>query len=289
MINKTYKSLQKTRNSFFNAFSVITGKKKIDESSINDFEEKLLLCDLGFDFTDQIIKKIKNGIDSEFKAEDAIKGLIKNYLKDLSFSCNNEKRIVMISGVNGSGKTTLCAKLSKYYKDLGKNVSVIGADTFRAAAQEQIAHWCLNNNINFFTNTHSKDPSSVIFEGLDSLKESNFDKIIIDTAGRLHTSINLMNELNKMQRIIMKFEESYNNWISIDSTLGQNSVKQIEIFKNHINIDGIVLNKMDGSAKGGVAIPIMKKYGIPVKFIGTGESVEDIEFFNLDSYLESLF
>ena len=289
MISKTYKSLRKTRNSLFNAVSLITGKKKIDDVTIDDFEEKLLLCDIGFDVTEKIISKLKLSIDSKIKIEDLIKNTISDFLIDVPFDKDDSSNIVMVSGINGTGKTTSCAKLAHYYKKIDKKVIVIAADTFRAAAKEQIAYWCSNNDIECFDIQKAKDPSSIIFEGLKYSRTSNYDKIIIDTAGRLHTSISLMNELSKMERVIEKFEESYSSWISIDSTSGKNAINQISIFQKNLKINGIILNKMDGSAKGGAAIPIMKEYNIPIKFIGTGEKIEDIEIFNLDHYLEGFF
>ena len=289
MISKTYKSLKKTRDSLFNAVSLITGKKKLDNFTIDKFEEKLLLCDIGFDVTEEIISKLKKSIDSKIEIETLIKNTISDFLIDISFGEEDRSGIIMVSGINGTGKTTSCAKLAHYYKNINKKVLVIAADTFRAAAKEQILFWCSENNIECFDMPNSKDPSSIIFEGLKYCKTSNYDKIIIDTAGRLHTSANLMNELNKMERVIEKFEDSYDSWISIDSTSGKNAINQISVFQKHLKISGIILNKMDGSAKGGAAIPIMKEYNIPVKFIGTGEKIDDIETFNLDSYLEGFF
>lgn len=289
MIRKTYNSLRKTRNSLFNAVSLITGKKKIDDGVIEEFEEKLLLCDIGFDVTEEIVSKLRMSVDSKIEIEKLIKNTILDFLSDVSFNNNDNSKIIMVSGINGTGKTTSCAKLAYYYKNRGQKVLIIAADTFRAAAKEQISYWCTRNNIECFDIQNSKDPSSIIFEGLKYCKDSNYDKVIIDTAGRLHTSVNLMNELNKMERVVEKFEESYNSWISIDSTSGKNAINQISIFQEHLKISGIILNKMDGSAKGGVAIPIMKKYGIPVSFIGIGEKIQDIEVFNLDDYLEGFF
>ena len=287
MIGKTYKSLKKTRTSFFNAISVITGKKKLDASIIDDFEEKLLLCDIGYEVCHEIIAKIKKSISANVSVEELIKGVIENFLSDVCFESRNSK-VVMISGINGTGKTTSCAKLANYYNKRDKKVLVVAADTFRAAAEEQILFWCADNKIDCFQKKEVKDPSAIIFECLKECSDLNYDKIIIDTAGRLHTSINLMNEVNKMERVIEKFELNYDSWISIDSTLGKNSINQIDFFKNYLKINGIILNKMDGSAKGGVAIPIMKKYNIPVKFTGIGEKIDDIEAFDLNKYLDGL-
>ena len=289
MINKTYKSLKKTRNSIFNALSVITGKKKLDDDLIDEFEEKMLLSDIGFNLTQEIVSKLKPSISSSVSVEVLIKETISAYLDEVKFFTEFTSSVIMISGINGTGKTTTCAKLANYYKNKGNKVLVIAADTFRAAAQEQISHWCLKNEIDCFNRIASKDPSSIIFEGLKNNNKNNYDKIIIDTAGRLHTSLNLMNELSKMERVVEKFYNSYESWISLDATSGRNALSQIENFKKYLKVNGIILNKMDGSAKGGVAIPIMKKNNIPIKFIGVGEEINDIESFNLKSYLDGLF
>ena len=184
---------------------------------------------------------------------------------------------------------TACAKLAKYYKSKGKKVFIIAADTFRAAAIEQIQFWSQKNDIHFFSKSKSNDPSSVIYDGLKSDLCSNSDVTLIDTAGRLHTSANLMSELSKMERVISKFHNNFDSWISLDATTGQNALQQIDIFRQNININGIILNKMDGSSKGGVAIPIMKNYKIPIKFIGIGEKDDDLVEFYLDNYLDGLF
>ena len=288
MINRTYKGLKKTRNSLFNAVSLITGKKKLDDDLIDEFEEKILLSDIGFDLTEEIISKLKLTVRSNVEVKALIKDTILSFLSKVPFDVVSEPIVTMVSGINGTGKTTVCAKLANYYKNKGRKVLVIAADTFRAAAQEQISYWCSSSNIDCFKMSSSKDPSSIIFEGLKKNFKSKYDNIIIDTAGRLHTSSNLMKELNKMERVVEKFDDCYNSWISIDSTSGKNAISQIEIFRKHLKINGILLNKMDGSAKGGVAIPIMKEHNIPVKYIGLGERIDDIEIFDLRNYLDGL-
>ena len=289
MFNKTRKSLEKTRDSVFNALSIIRGKKQTDSNSINNFEEKLLLCDIGPELTDKIVSEFKLGLSSKITAQDFMKNTIKTYLQEVSFKEREDDKILLISGVNGTGKTTSCVKLAYYYRELGKKVLVIAADTFRAAAQNQISFWCNENNIECFSKESSNDPSSVIFEGLNTSIANQSEKIIIDTAGRLHTSINLMNELGKMERVINKFANSYQSWITLDSTTGQNALNQVDLFKKTLDINGIILNKLDGSAKGGAILSIMKSHNISVKFIGVGEKIEDIIKFNLDEYIESIF
>ena len=286
---ENFKIFKKTRSSIFNAISAIRGKSSLDSKSIEQFEERLLLSDIGFDLVDEIVQKISKGFKNGIKAEDFLKEIFKDFLSDLKFEEVGSSKIILISGINGTGKTTSCAKLSKYYKNQEKKVCLIAADTFRAAAQQQIQYWAEKNEINCFLKENSKDPSSVIFEGLRSEMSKESDVTIIDTAGRLHTSTNLMSELSKMERVIYKFADFYHSWISLDATTGQNALSQIDLFKKNIKINGIILNKMDGSSKGGVAVPIMKSHKIPIKFIGIGEGDEDIVQFNLDNYLEGLF
>ena len=286
---KDFKILKKTRNSILNAISSITGKKRFDSESIDEFEEKLLLLDIGVDLVDEIIEKLDKAVSSEIDIRKFLKNTFKEFLSDIKFNQACDPKIIMVSGINGTGKTTSCAKLANYYKDKGKKVALIAADTFRAAAQEQIQYWANKNDIKCFVKANSKDPSSVVFEGLNSDLSRYSDITIIDTAGRLHTSANLMSELSKMQRVIYKFENSYDSWISLDSTTGQNALNQIDIFKENLDINGIILNKMDGSSKGGVVIPIMKSHQIPIKFLGVGEKDLDILEFNLDNYIDELF
>ena len=286
---KNFKVFKKTRNSILSAISSITGKKRFDSGSIDEFEERLLLSDIGVELVDSIIEKLNKSVSSEINIQEFLKNTFKEFLSDVEFEQTYDSKIIMVSGINGTGKTTSCAKLSNYYKNKGKKVCLIAADTFRAAAQEQIQYWANRNDIKCFMKTNSKDPSSVIFEGLSSDLSRDSDITIIDTAGRLHTSSNLMSELSKMERVIYKFENSYDSWISLDSTTGQNALNQIDVFKKSLNINGIILNKMDGSSKGGVVIPIMKFYQIPIKFLGVGEKDLDILEFNLDTYIDGLF
>ena len=179
MFTKTRKSLSRTRDSIFNALSIIKGKKSLDSTSIDDFEEKLLLCDIGFELTNEIVLSLQSGFDSKLTPEEFIKNIIKVYLREISFKEVDDRKIFLISGVNGAGKTTACAKLALYYKNLGEKVWVIAADTFRAAAQNQISFWCEKNNIRCFSKPSSKDPSSVVFEGLKLSEHNKVEKIII--------------------------------------------------------------------------------------------------------------
>ena len=199
-----------------------------------------------------------------------------------------DSKVTMIVGVNGTGKTTFCAKYAKYLTDLGKKVLIIAADTYRAAAYEQISTWSNNYGFKCIGNPDKNDPSSVIYDSLSSQFAKEADSIIIDSAGRLHNSINLMKELRKMSSVIQKFEYTYRNLISIDANTGKNALDQINLFKEYLSINGVVLNKVDGSAKGGIGISIIKKNNVPICFLGSGESIDDISLFDMDIFLESI-
>ena len=198
--------------------------------------------------------------------------------------------VVMVVGVNGTGKTTSVAKLAKMYKDMGNSVTLVAADTYRAAAVEQLKVWSKRANVDLVCNENSNEPSSVLFDGLSVSKKNNSDIVIVDTAGRLHTYKNLMSELEKMHRITMKRFPEYliKNIITIDSLLGQNSIVQAKEFNKHVPIDGAILTKLDGTAKGGIIFSLHKEIGIPVQFIGVGEELSDFEVFDPEKYVNGL-
>ena len=287
IIKQTYLGLNKSRKKIMNAISFISGKKYLDQEAIDHFEELLISSDIGVDITDEIIFDISKSINKEISPINFIKNKIRDLLGSFEDSLSDEK-IIQVVGVNGVGKTTFCAKVSQYYKNQGENVLIIGADTYRAAASHQIKQWAEKYDIKHAINSNSSSPSSIIYDALQSNDLKSIDRVIIDTAGRLHTSKNLMQELKKMETIISKFSSSYSNWIVLDSIMGQNSINQISLFNDSLSLKGIVLNKMDSSSKGGVIIPIMQKYNIPVKFIGIGEGIDDLIPFEFDAYLNGL-
>ena len=197
----------------------------------------------------------------------------------------------MMVGVNGTGKTTSAAKLARIYRDQGKRVLLIAADTYRAAAIDQLKVWSKRADVRLVCNEKTKEPSAILFDGLTSARSSECEIVIVDTAGRLHTYENLMNELEKMHRIIEnRFSEFVvKNLITIDSLLGQNSIVQAKEFNRHVPLDGAILTKLDGTAKGGIVFPLYKDLGIPVQYIGIGEDIRDIEPFDPENYLDGLF
>jgi len=289
MINyfsKTYKSLFNTRKKIANYFSEITGKKYLSESDIDTMEELLIESDVGWQTTDLIIQQLKDikvdNVNWQDTFFDIVKRLIINECEEV------DAKVVMVVGINGTGKTTSCAKLAKYYSDRNYKVLLVGSDTYRAAANQQIKIWAKKLNLDVIYNTETKDPAAVSYDGVNSGLSKNYDKIIIDTAGRLHTSKNLMDELSKIKRVIGKLTNDISTIITLDANTGQNGLSQIQEFQKYIPIDDVILTKLDGTAKGGVIINIMNNLNIPVKYIGLGEGMDDFAPFNIDDYLNSL-
>ena len=259
------------------------------EEDIEGFEEQLLLADIGYDTVDGIINILRK-LNKEDYIDRIREYLVNELPKKYTIENFESPVVIMMVGVNGTGKTTSSAKLANIYKEQGKKVLLIAADTYRAAAIEQLEIWSNRAGVRLVYNNQTKEPSAVLFDGLNSAKSDNYEVVIVDTAGRLHTYDNLMAELEKMYRIINnRFPEFLvRNLITIDSFLGQNSVVQTKQFNKHIPIDGAILTKFDGTAKGGIIFPLYKQLGVPVKFIGTGEEISDIEFFDPQVYLDGL-
>ena len=290
MLNRLFSALENTRSSISNAFKGLSGNN-ISDDNIEQIEEKLLLADIGFDTVENIIKIIK-----KFKNDNFLNEIKKYLLKELPPKqklMDNESYplIIMVVGVNGTGKTTSAAKLAKLYKDLGSNVTLVAADTYRAAAVEQLRVWSKRANTTLVCNEKATEPSAVLFDGLTSALLNDSDIVIVDTAGRLHTYENLMNELEKMHRIATtRFPQfKVKNIITIDSLLGQNSIVQAEQFNKHVPLDGAILTKLDGTAKGGIVFSLHKKLNLPVQYIGVGEELSDIEIFDPEKYIDGLF
>ena len=282
-INSLFKSKEKIRETFSNVLSF----SKLSDNDIEKIENCLLSADVGWKLTDEIIGNLKK-IKSEDSWEKILINTIKNSIKDVDKRADKLKKIIIIIGVNGSGKTTSSAKLAKYLKDNNKKVTLVGADTYRAAAVEQLEIWSQRMNIDFISNPNTSDPASIAYDGSNSGISNNHDHIIIDTAGRIHTSKNLMMELEKIYRVVNKLSDQISVCISIDGNTGQNAINQVKEFNKFLPIDNIILNKMDGTAKGGIALAIINNLSIPISFLGIGETYNDLVEFDLDQYLESL-
>jgi len=288
-IGNIFQALSKTRKKVANAFdNIIRGS--VTSDSLEELEEILFSTDMGYDTVKSIVNVVENNPNDGFlsEVEDHLISILppieENYL------ISNKPLIVMIVGVNGTGKTTTAAKLSRYYKNQGKNILLIAADTYRAAAIDQLKVWANRLEVNLIYNDQSNKPSSVLFDGLKAAKSNHSDFVIVDTAGRLHTDRNLMSELEKMHRLIKtKFSEfELSSLITLDASLGLNSLNQAKEFVKSADIEGAIMTKMDGSAKGGIIFPIYKELELPVRFMGTGEDLDDLTLFDAKEYTQGL-
>ena len=285
-LKKVFSGFNNTKKNIKSTFEKVFNLDSLSEDDYILIEECLLGSDISWSATEKIIQKLKsNPIDGSNWEE-----VLFNSFKDILEvpNCVDFKNVIIMVGVNGVGKTTASAKLAKFFKDTGNKVMLVAADTYRAAAVNQLKLWSKAMQVDFISNEKSSDPASVSYDGVESGLAKKIDYIIIDTAGRLQVSDNLMNELEKIYRVISKLTDQITVVMNIDSNIGQNSVSQIEKFNEYIPLDSIVLNKMDGTSKGGVIISIIDKLKIPVSFLGVGEKMDDLVEFNTDDYLKSL-
>ncbi len=300
LIEKIFSGLKKTRENFLNKLDDLFGNyKKIDDEFFNRLEEILIMSDVGAVTSVEIVEKIKK-ICREKKCSDV--GELKNIFVDeiINIFRDHDKEekfdiksptIILVVGVNGAGKTTSIGKLGNFFKKQGKSVMFVAADTFRAAATDQLVIWAERINVPIVQRAENSDPGAVIFDAIKSAKAKKTDVLICDTAGRLHNKVNLMNELKKIFKIIKRefSEAQLEVFISIDATMGQNAIQQAKLFNEACDLTGIVLTKLDSSAKGGMVIPIVKDLKIPVRFVGVGEKVEDIQEFDYENFALALF
>ena len=287
-IKKTFSGLHKTRKNIINTFSKIHGKKYLNQDELDELESVLFQSDLSYELTMEIINEFESKtLDDMETWEDKFIELIKLKVAKENDNSDNAK-IYLIIGVNGTGKTTTSAKICNYYINRGFKSMLVGADTYRAAAVEQLKMWSKKLNVKFVSNELTKDPASIVYDAVTSGLKDNFDKIIIDTAGRLHNSVNLMQELEKVYRVSKKFNEKVKVVLVIDSNVGQNGMNQALEFSKFIPVDSLVLTKMDGTAKGGIAVSMVDKLNIPIDFIGMGEGVDDLVPFELETFLKGL-
>ena len=287
IFKNTFSKIFKSKNKIKETFSKVLSFTSLVQEDKEKIEECLLSSDLGWELTEKTLEKLEEN-EKNHTWEEILLKTLKSSIETLEISCRDIKKVILIIGVNGSGKTTSAAKLANFLKINNNSVTLVAADTYRAAAIEQLKIWSQRTNINFISNPNTQDPASIAFDGVKSGITRNDDYIIIDTAGRLHTSKNLMNELEKIYRVICKLTEDISVFISIDGNTGQNGIKQVKEFGKVLPINNIMLNKMDGTAKGGIALSIMHELKIPISFLGIGESYEDLLEFDLDNYLESL-
>ena len=292
--------LAKTRSKIASGLAaILTVGRKIDVDTLDELEDLLVSSDIGIRTTMAIIEDLGARYkDREIKHSEEIIGVLKEDLKGLLESTPNQlvvapspPTVVMVAGVNGTGKTTSIAKLSKMLKDRGKNVLLSASDTFRAAAVEQLDIWSDRVGVDIVKHKSGSDPAAVAFDACDAAIARGADYLIIDTAGRLHTNKNLMEELAKIQRVIAKKIPGapHEALLVLDATTGQNAVSQAQTFSQYVNITGLFLAKLDGTAKGGIVITIVREIEIPVKFVGVGEHMDDIEPFDAARFIDALF
>ena len=299
LFSRLRQGLSKTHTGLFGKLEGVISKKEIDTELWDEFEETLISSDIGVSTTMKLREKIEESLSKKSMSDpgeiiSALKGEIHEILKNAQGSpteINAKPTVIMVAGVNGVGKTTTIGKLANNYIKNGSSVMVAACDTFRAAAIEQLEIWSNRVGSDFIKGTHGADPSAVAFDALSASKARGTDILIIDTAGRLHTKTNLMDELKKIKRILgREMEDSpHEVLIVLDATTGQNAIQQAKTFDEAIEITGIVLTKLDGTAKGGVIIAIADELNIPVKYIGIGESLDDLREFNANEFVEALF
>ena len=284
-----FKALTQTREKVTKAFNILT-KNKVASDSIDELEQLLLSADMGYETVESILNLVKNNKDEDFiiNVQEHLIRILPKVDKDLTVF--NEPSIIIVIGVNGTGKTTTVAKLAKFYKGQNNEVLMIAADTYRAAAIDQLKLWSKRLDVKIVYNDKSQQPSSVLFDGLNAAKSNQIETVIVDTAGRLHTYKNLMQELEKMYFLAKNKFPEYNvsTLMTLDASFGQNSLIQVEEFLKFIEIDSVILTKMDGTAKGGIVFPLYKNLNVPVSFLGLGEDVDDLIIFDSSEYVKSL-
>ena len=297
-LDKLKAGLSKTKNAIFGQIDeVLKAFVKVDEDLLDELEELLIMSDVGVGATEEIMERLRDDVkEGRLKEKDQVIGALKEILAEMigeggELDLSTTPSIILVIGVNGAGKTTSIGKISNRLIQKGKKVVVAAADTFRAAAIDQLAVWCERSGADIVKQSEGSDPAAVVYDAINYAKKRGADVLIIDTAGRLHNKTNLMNELAKINRVIDKEcgEAARENLLVLDATTGQNAILQAKEFRNAANITGLVLNKLDGTAKGGIVISIKKELNIPVKFIGVGEKIDDMQEFDNKEFVEALF
>ena len=296
---KLVSGLTKTRNNIVSGLnSIFTGFSNIDDDFYEELEETLIMSDIGVNTTEEILDTLKEQV-KELKIKEPMECkdlLIKNIEEQMDIGENaydfeNQRSVILMIGVNGVGKTTSIGKLASQFKKNNKKVVLAAADTFRAAAAEQLKEWADRAGVDIVSGKEGSDPGSVLFDAISSAKNKGADILLCDTAGRLHNKKNLMEELRKIYRILEReYPEAYlETLVVLDGTTGQNALSQARQFAEVANVTGIILTKLDGTAKGGIAVAIQSELDIPVKYIGVGESIDDLQKFDADAFVNALF
>ena len=293
-LSKTKANISDNMDIIFNTY----GYEKVSEEFLEELEETMIMGDIGVQTTEELLDDLRQKVKDErirycpYCRQELILG-IRNKMKQSkdAYAFEEGPAVILVIGVNGVGKTTSVGKLAANYRKQGKKVLIASADTFRAAANEQLTEWAKRAGVDIIGAAEGSDPAAVVYDAVQAAKARKTDILLVDTAGRLHNKKNLMAELSKIDRIITReypgcFRE---NWVVLDGTTGQNAIFQAREFASVTNLTGIVLTKMDGTAKGGIAIAVQAELGIPVKFIGVGEALEDLQKFNPDQFVDAIF
>lgn len=305
-LDRLREGLSKTRETVFGKVSrMLSGERKVDDALLEEVEEVLIAGDVGVETTGDIIEKIRSRVKEDgYETADGLTDLFKDEVRRalvvglsshpqeaFALSSGQKPHVIMIVGVNGVGKTTTIGKLAFQHRQSGKKVVIAAADTFRAAANEQLEIWARRADVEMIQQARGADPGAVAYDALKSSISRQADVMIVDTAGRLHTRVNLMEELKKIRRVLQKLlsDAPHETLLVLDATTGQNAVQQARQFTEAVGVTGLVLTKLDGTAKGGVVVAISRALKIPVKFIGVGEGIEDLQPFDREAFVEALF
>ena len=295
LFNKLFGALKKTKDNFSGKLRVLFSKNKLGDEFYEELEEILISSDVSYATAQEVVERVKEqALGERLKDEEYVTNLLRDILIEIleeseveppSYPC-----VIMLVGVNGVGKTTTVGKLAHYFLAQGKTVTVAAADTFRAAASEQLSVWAQRAKVRIVKHEEGSDPSAVIFDAVSSAKAKGTDVVIVDTAGRLHVKENLMNELRKMDRVVSREfpEADFLKLLVLDATTGQNAVNQARVFDEAVELDGIVLTKLDGTAKGGFIFSLSSELSLPVLYAGVGEKMEDLEEFNSKTFVEAI-
>ncbi len=293
LFSAIFKGLKKTKDAISGALEAIFKPGELTDEFYEDLETILLGGDVGLEATEKIIEDLRvKAKKQKLKTCEDVKVALRESIAEILSAASFETNfplVLTVVGVNGVGKTTNIGKMAAFYKKSGKDVVLCAGDTFRAAASAQLTEWSERAKVKIVKHSEGADPAAVVFDAIKSAKSKNADVLIIDTAGRLHNNVNLMEELKKINRIVSREygEACHKNLLVIDATTGQNALSQVEYFNNAVGIDGIILTKLDGTANGGVVINIMEKYKTPVVFVGVGEGLDDLEVFSAKDFAES--
>ena len=296
IFKKIGNALRKTREALARKIDALLSHGELDDDFYDELTDILISCDIGVRTSMDIVESLrvrarKNKLRTSEDVRKELKDILKEEFSEVDELNIEYPAIITIIGVNGVGKTTTIGKLSKYFKNQKKEVTLVAADTFRAAASSQLNEWAERTKTRIIKHAEGADAAAVVFDGISSAKAKGTDVLLVDTAGRLHTKTNLMEELKKIDKVINReYPEAHKyNLIVLDATTGQNALNQISAFNDFVKIDGIILTKLDGTAKGGVVIAIEKDYHLPVVFIGVGEGVDDLEKFDYNDFIDNLF